>query len=126
MDRTIFDRTRLVDLLKRGFVLEWDFFGIETSQYWMPGADVDLPTDYMRLDLILDLMRAGFGQQITISHDICTRTRLRSNGGHGYSHIVANIVPMMRRRGWQDSEIEQLLVANPSRLLAWHSEVERD
>lgn len=122
MDRTIFDRERLVALLKRGFVLEWDFFGIETSQYWMEGVDLDLPTDYMRLDLIHSLMKEGYGGQITISHDICARTRLASNGGHGYTHLLTNISPMMRRRGWGESEIEQLLVHNPARLLAYLSE----
>lgn len=119
MDRTIFDRDRLVALLKRGFVLEWDFFGIETSQYWMPGVDLDLPTDYMRLDLIHGLIRQGFGGQFAISHDICTRTRLSAHGGHGYGHIVTNIMPMMRRRGWCDAEIEELLVQTPAKLLGY-------
>ena len=121
MDRTIFDRERLVALLERGFVLEWDFFGIETSQYWMEGADLDLPTDYMRLDLIHSLIGHGFGKHLTISHDICTRTRLSANGGHGYGHILKNIVPMMLRRGWRDKDIEQLLVLTPARLLGYQS-----
>lgn len=119
MDRTIFDRVRLLALLKRGFILEWDFFGIETSQYWMAGEDLDLPTDYMRLDLIEDLFTRGFSTQIAISHDICTRTRLCSYGGHGYGHLLRNIVPMMRRRGWGEPDIEQLLKKTPMRLLCY-------
>lgn len=122
MDRTIFDIARLRDLLKRGFVLEWDFFGIETSQYWMKGIDLDLPTDKMRLDLIMELMGDGYERQIAISHDICTRTRLCAYGGHGYRHLLVNIVPMMRRHGWRDRDIEQLLVATPARLLGYLSE----
>ena len=122
MDRTIFDVGRLKDLLKRGFVLEWDFFGIETSQYWMKGIDLDLPTDKMRLDLIKELMDSGYDEQIAISHDICTRTRLCAYGGHGYRHLLVNIVPMMRRNGWRAPDIEQLLVATPARLLGYLSE----
>lgn len=122
MDRTIFDVGRLKDLLKRGFVLEWDFFGIETSQYWMKGIDLDLPTDKMRLDLIKELMDSGHDEQIAISHDICTRTRLCAYGGHGYRHLLTNIVPMMRRSGWRDQDIEQLFVATPARLLGYLSE----
>ncbi|MCP4383038.1 MAG: aryldialkylphosphatase [Hyphomicrobiales bacterium] len=121
MDRTIFDRGRLVELLDQGFVLEWDFFGIETSQYWMAGVDLDLPTDYMRLDLIGDLMAMGYRQQIAISQDICTRTRLTSYGGHGYAHLLRHVAPLMRRRGWRDSDIDQLLVKTPARLLGFHS-----
>ena len=122
MDRTIFDRDRLLELLNRGFVLEWDFFGVETSQYWMGGEDLDLPTDYMRLDLIQELMTAGYGEQITVSHDICTRTRLSSYGGHGYGHIFAHVVPIMLRRGWRDADVEQLLAHTPARLLGYLSE----
>ncbi|MGI9419603.1 MAG: phosphotriesterase family protein [Geminicoccaceae bacterium] len=122
MDRTIFDVERLIALLDRGFVLEWDFFGIETSQYWMKGIDLDLPTDKMRLDLINSLMAKGYGKQIAISHDICTRTRLCSYGGHGYRHLLINIVPMLLRHGWQDEEIEQLLIETPARLLCYITE----
>jgi phosphotriesterase-related protein len=121
MDRTIFDRERLLTLLHRGFVLEWDFFGIETSQYWMAGVDLDLPTDYMRLDLIHALMALGFSRQIAVSHDICTRTRLTSCGGHGYGHLTARVVPLALRRGWREAEIEQLLIETPARLLCFLS-----
>ena len=108
MDRTIFDRGRFVGLLQRGFVLECDFFGIETSQYWMAGCDLDLPTDYIRLDLIYGLIKIGFRGQIAVSHDICTKTRLSAYGGHEYRRLLINIVPMMQRRGWTDAEIEGL------------------
>lgn len=122
MDRTIFDRERLRALLRRGFVLEWDFFGIETSQYWMAGETLDLPTDYMRLDLIHDLMVLGHRDQIAISHDICTKTRLASHGGHGYAHLIGNVVPMMLRRGWDEEDIDQLLRKTPARLLCYLSD----
>lgn len=119
MDRTVFDRDRLLALLKRGFVLEWDFFGIETSQYWMADEDLDLPTDYERLDLIADLMADGYGEQVAISHDICTRTRLLAWGGHGYRHILAHVVPLALRRGWTEGQVERVLVRTPARLLAY-------
>ncbi|WAP66910.1 phosphotriesterase family protein [Jiella pelagia] len=119
MDRTIFDLDRLLALLARGFVLEWDFFGIETSQYWMAGVDLDLPTDYMRLDLIRTLIKRGYLRQIAVSHDICTRTRLLGHGGHGYGHLIAHVAPLARRRGFSDAELDQLLVGTPARLLSF-------
>ena len=121
MDRTVFDRDRLLALLARGFVLEWDFFGIETSQYWMAGVDLDLPTDYMRLHLIRTLIDDGYLGQIALSHDICTRTRLLANGGHGYGHLIAHVAPLARRRGFSASELDQLLVKTPARLLSFLS-----
>ena len=122
MDRTIFDQDRLIELLGLGFLLEWDFFGIETSQYWMAGVDLDLPTDYMRLDIIRRLIDLGYRDQLCLSHDICTCTRLAGHGGHGYRHLPAHVVPLMRRRGFTDREITALLVDTPARLLCYLSE----
>jgi phosphotriesterase-related protein len=104
-----------VALARRGCVVEYDFFGIETSNYWMGVAD--LPTDWMRLRCIRRLFDAGLGDRIAVSHDICTRSRLRTFGGHGYAHLPRNVVPLMRDRGFSPAEIETLLVATPRRLL---------
>ena len=38
-------------------------------------------------------------------------------GGHGYGHILQNVLPLMRARGFSESEIDAILVANPRRLL---------
>jgi phosphotriesterase-related protein len=77
----------------------------------------DLPTDWMRLRCIRRLFEAGLGDRVAVSHDICTRSRLAANGGHGYGHLVENVVPLMRERGFEQAEIDQLLVATPRRLL---------
>ena len=115
MDRTYFDHGEVVALARRGCVVEFDFFGIETSNYWMGVAD--LPTDWMRLRCIRHLFDAGLGDHVVLSHDICTRSRLQSLGGHGYGHLLRNVVPLMRDRGFTPTEIDQLLVATPRRLL---------
>ena len=51
VDRTLTNLEDILFILNKGYVLEWDFFGIETSNYWF--GKFDLPTDYMRLDLII-------------------------------------------------------------------------
>jgi len=117
VDRTLTNLEDILFILNKGYVLEWDFFGIETSNYWF--GKFDLPTDYMRLDLIFELLQKGFDNQITISHDICTRTRLNCYGGHGYSHINKHVVPLMLERGWSEKNIEQLLVTNPANILCY-------
>ena len=104
-------------LARLGVMVEWDFFGIETSHYWMD-ADVELPTDRGRLRAIRALFEAGLGDRILVSHDICTRTRTRSMGGHGYGHILRNVVPLMRRVGLAPDDIARLIRFNPLRLLA--------
>lgn len=115
IDRTIFDDDTLFRLADSGCVIEYDFFGIEQAHY--PFQDIDLPNDGIRLKALRRLINRGHLDQILMSHDICTRTRLRRFGGHGYAHILENVVPMMRRRGFDAAEIDCILVANPRRLL---------
>jgi len=88
-------------------------FGWESS-YFAQGRDVDLCGDGARLTWIRGLLDAGHKDQIVISHDVCQRTRQRSFGGHGYGHIFRNVVPMMQRRDFDESEIRAILVDNPS------------
>ncbi|MFK8081708.1 MAG: hypothetical protein AB8B97_15590 [Granulosicoccus sp.] len=116
MDRTHPDGSGITDLLKRGANVEWDFFGIEQSHYWM--CDLELPTDRQRLRLIAGFAEAGYADQILVSHDICTKTRLRRWGGHGYGHILSNTVPLMQLLGYEQSLVEKLLRTTPLRLLS--------
>lgn len=116
IDRTIFDADSLFLLADTGVVLEYDFFGIESS-YYPFDPDVDLPNDAQRVQWLRRLIERGHTEQIAISQDICTRTRLRRLGGHGYGHLLQNVVPFMHRRGIGESAIQTILVETPRRLL---------
>ena len=117
VDRTFFSTDEVLRLADTGCVIEYDFFGIETSYYWF--EDSDLPTDYMRLGYIRDLIERGHGDRIVVSHDICTKTRLVTYGGHGYGHILRNVIPLMRRKDFTEDEIDTILVRTPRRLLTF-------
>lgn len=116
MDRTYPRGERIRDLAEAGVNLEWDFFGIEQSHYWF--GEVELPTDLERLRLIRGLFDLGFGDQVLVSHDICSCTRMMHFGGHGYGHLLRNGPPLMRRVGLSEEDIDHLLRRNPLRLLA--------
>ena len=73
----------------------------------------------MRLAYIRALFDSGFGGQVVVSHDICTKTRMVTYGGHGYGHILRNVVPLMRQKGFAENEIDQILVGTPRRLLTF-------
>lgn len=117
IDRTLFGVDPMRRVAETGVVLEFDFFGIESAYY--PFADVDLPNDGQRVHYLVELVRHGHGRQVVVSQDICTRTRLRRYGGHGYGHLLENAVPLMRRRGLSDDDVAQILVHTPRRLLAF-------
>jgi phosphotriesterase-related protein len=116
VDRTLFTDEDLFRLADTGAVVEFDFFGIESSHYPFQD-DIDLPNDGMRLRMVRRLIDRGHLDRIALSQDICTRTRLQRWGGHGYRHLFENVVPMMRRRGFTEDEIDTLLVRTPRRLL---------
>lgn len=116
VDRTIFDQESLFRLADTGCVIEYDFFGIESSYY--PFQDeVDLPNDGARLRAISALAARGYLRQILMSHDICTRTRLVRWGGHGYGHLFRYVVPSMRRKGFSERDIRVILEETPRTLL---------
>ncbi len=117
IDRTITEVDDLLRLADTGCVIEFDLFGCETTNY-PPNPDIDMPNDGVRLKLLRALINRGHLERIVISHDICTRTRLVHYGGHGFQHIFANVIPLMRRRGFSDAEIDQIVVATPARLLS--------
>lgn len=117
LDRTVFNPNQLLSLAASGCYLEWDLFGNEGSYY--PLADLDMPSDAQRLALIKGVVDAGYADKVVIAQDICTNHRLVRYGGHGYGHILQNIVPTMRRKGFSDDVIEAITVGNPARILAF-------
>lgn len=118
IDRTIFDDERLFRLADTGVIIEFDLFGMETSYYKLNEA-VDMPNDAQRLRSIRKLIDRGHLDQIAMSQDICFRSRLGCHGGHGYGHMFRNVVPLMRRREFDDAEIDRIFLETPERLLTF-------
>ena len=114
LDRTVTDFETLLDLASGGCYLEWDLFGNESSYY--PLSDIAMPSDAQRIDIVVKMVAEGYGERIVISHDVCQKHRLVRYGGHGYGHIVENIVPRMRRR-LSAAEVDAIVVENPARIL---------
>ncbi len=118
LDRTIASFDTLRALAGAGCYLEWDLFGNESSHY--PLSDIDMPSDAQRMDLIKRMIdEEGCGPRIVIAHDICTKHRLAKYGGHGYGHILENIVPRMRERGLSEDQVQAIVVDNPARILSF-------
>ena len=117
LDRTVFEFDALQSIAASGCYLEWDLFGNEGSYY--PLAEIDMPSDAQRLDFIKRVADAGYSDRIVVGQDIATKHRLVSYGGHGYGHILENIVPRMRRKGFSEDVIRAITVGNPARVLAF-------
>ncbi|XP_063306842.1 phosphotriesterase-related protein [Pelobates fuscus] len=118
LDRTIFDEKKLLEFAELGSYLEFDLFGTEMLNYQFNEA-VDMPSDNERIKTLRLLVNEGYEDRIVIAHDIHTKNRLTKYGGHGYSHILLNIVPKMLLRGISQKSIDKILLENPKRWLTF-------
>ncbi|XP_043541658.1 phosphotriesterase-related protein-like [Chiloscyllium plagiosum] len=116
--RTILERDKLLEFAKLGSYLEYDLFGVELLNYAFCPV-VDMPCDIERINWIRFLTDEGYGDNLLMAHDIHTKNRLTKYGGHGFSHILTNIVPKMKQRGIPQSAIDKILVENPKRWLTF-------
>jgi phosphotriesterase-related protein len=110
-----------LDSAKRGFKMEFDTFGYEGYYIIHEGTYGSIwqePRDIDRIGMILELLDLGFDRQILVSQDIYTKTALCHFGGYGYAHILQNVVPMLKRTGFDDALIRRILIENPRDFLA--------
>jgi len=101
---------------KRGAFVEYDRFGVE----WYSSQETlrFFPRDTERVAAVKALIKQGFLNNILLSQDVCQKIELKRFGGHGYSHILRYVVPMMKRMGITEEEIQSMMVENPKRFLA--------
>src|SRR5262245_7688038 len=118
IDRTIADVRAVIDLAQTGIWLEYDLFGLENS-YYPYNPSFDMPNDGGRMTHILELIEAGHGDRLLLSHDIAYKTSLVKYGGYGYHHLLVNVVPRLRSKGVDDAGLRRLLVDNPRRALVF-------
>ena len=112
LDRAARSPETRLEIAKTGIMLEYDLFGREG---YYPGRFIDFPTDYIRINDLLDLISAGYLDQILISQDIWNKHQLAHYGGWGYAHILNRVVPVMRKKGMSEEEIQTILVDNPKK-----------
>lgn len=103
-------------LADTGCNLGFDTFG---RDQFFASAGRHHPSDDLRIDMISALVRSGYSGHIMVAQDCCFRSDLTKYGGHGYGHILENILPRLRNKGVSDHDIHQILVENPKRFLAF-------
>jgi phosphotriesterase-related protein len=74
-------------------------------------------SDEQRAADIVRLVEAGHADRVMLSGDQARPSQYRANGGDGFGKVLVRFVPLLRQRGLPDATIDQLLVANPRRVL---------
>jgi len=100
---------------EHGVYLEFDCFGQED---YVEVENFVHPRDIDRIAALKRLVDIGYIDKILLSQDVCLKTYTRRYGGRGYDHILRTIVPMIKRIGLTDTEINHMMIQNPARVLA--------
>jgi phosphotriesterase-related protein len=106
------DMALLTQLLGRGAYIQFDLLG-RTPTVRSRVTDTDVAR------AIIDLITAGYAERILLSQDVCTKIQLKAYGGTGFSFILEQFVPYLKRLGVTDQQIETIMVANPRRVLTF-------
>lgn len=78
-----------------------------------------MPSDGVRIDRLAKLIKEG-REKILLSHDIHTKHRLMNFGGHGYAHLINNVLPRFKYRGVSDDIVDKITIENPGKWLEYN------
>ena len=95
-------------IAKRGAFLGFDTVGHQLGQ-----------GDGKKVELILEVLQAGYEDSILLSSDFAAERETKFNGGAGYGSVTAVFLPKLRYAGVRDAIIHKIMVENPKRLLAF-------
>ncbi|XP_076229012.1 phosphotriesterase-related protein [Nomia melanderi] len=113
LDRTLTDEQKLLEFAdETKCYCQFDLFGNECSFYQLMPV-VDMLSDAQRIDRVKLLQDDQKLHRVLLSHDIHTKHRLMKFGGHGFSHILNNVLPKMLLKGFTQDEIDTLTIQNP-------------
>jgi phosphotriesterase-related protein len=108
------DHEYQVSLAKRGAFVGLDRFGLEF-----------LLSDDLRMKNLMQLVQAGYREQILVSQDypVCLQGRFGPQLENiapkwALTHVFKSIIPQLKDMGLTDDDLETILVSNPKQLFA--------
>ena len=103
------DRKWHRQLAARGVFIEVDSLG------WNPSEDGSLIT------LLKEMLAAGYGDYVLLSHDAGWYQPGQPNGGSQkpFTYLLGTFVPKLRNNGLDDAAVKRIIEENPKRALAF-------
>jgi phosphotriesterase-related protein len=89
-------------IIKEGAYVEFDTIGKEN---YMP--------DQVRADILKKIQDLGYIDKVLLSMDITRKSHLEYRGGLGYSFLLDEFIPRLRKTGLSEESIEKMLIKNP-------------
>ncbi len=75
--------------------------------------------DAARVDVLMRLVRDGYGKRILLGNDMARRSYFRSyGGGPGLDFVLKKFIPRLRAEGLTEEQLDDILINNPRRFLS--------
>ena len=100
-------------LLERGVYIEFDLLGKLSMLQKNTAAQADVARG------IVELIQTGYPDRILLSQNVNRKVDLKAYGGLGYSFILEQFIPHLRRLGVTEEQVETMVVTNPKRVLTF-------
>lgn len=100
------DTGKILELLKTGVNIGFDTIG-----------KLNYCPDIFRVEALKEIDRQGMLSQVVLSMDITRKSHLKSRGGIGYGYLFESFLPLLRKQGFSEDQIDMLLIYNPRRIL---------
>ena len=98
-------------IAKRGAFVDFGPVGHQMTRSQIPEAE--------KVKRFMTLVEAGIEDQLLLTSDMGNPDHYQANWGHGYSSVLMQFVPKLRRAGVKETTIRKVLVDNPRRFLAF-------
>jgi phosphotriesterase-related protein len=74
-----------------------------------------------RVALLRQLVERGHAERLLLASDVCYTTDWKIEGGNGYDHLLRDFAPRLRRAGFDDALLHQIMMENPARILSFET-----
>lgn len=77
---------------------------------------INYQPEEIRVNLLKELTKRGLSEKIVLSMDITRKSHLKYLNGLGYSYLLDNFVPLLRKSGISEADIDNMLKLNAKRI----------
>lgn len=95
----------IIQMLKTGINIEFDTIG--KNNYL---------SDTTRVEMLKEIEKRGYIDQVILSMDITRKSHLKANGGNGYSYLLDKFIPQLKNANVSDNFIRKMLVETPKKI----------
>ncbi|EHN13469.1 phosphotriesterase family protein [Clostridium sporogenes] len=100
------DLDYILRLIDKGVNVAFDTIGKENYQ-----------PDHLRSNMLKEICNRGLSERVLLSMDITRKSNLKTRGGIGYSYLIDNFIPRLKKEGLDSKEIDNMTRDNIKRIL---------